>query len=133
MGEVYMYIKKLLALLVTVFAGFYLHRFLEYYFLVPLLLLTFSILVFQITGKKPPHLFDFKRIDHYYEKGGLRDLLKLFITAFGVAYDIIIWTFWGVFLLFEVFTDFLRLLKIISFWIILRSTLVPETFCSASS
>jgi hypothetical protein len=118
MGEIYTYIKKLLALLVTVFAGFYLHQFLEYYFLVPLLLLTFSVLVFQITGKKPPHLFDFKRIDHYYEKGGLRDLLKLFITAFGVVYDIIIWTFWGVFLLFEVFTDILRLLKIISFWII---------------
>lgn len=118
MGEIYTYIKKLLALLVTLFAGFYLHRFLEYYFLVPLLLLTFSALVFQITNKKPPHLFDFKRTDQYYDKGGLRDLLKLFITVFGVAYDIIIWAFWGVFLLFEVFTDILRLLKIISFWIV---------------
>ncbi len=117
MGETYTYIKKLLALLVTFCAGLYFQRFLEFYFLIPLQLLVFSALIFRITGNRPPHLFDFKRIDTFYGKGGLRDLLKLFVTAFGVAYDIIVWTFWGIFLLFDVVVDIFRLVKIVLFWI----------------
>ncbi|MBN2348928.1 MAG: hypothetical protein JXJ22_08835 [Bacteroidales bacterium] len=115
---VHQYIKRILTLGICVSAGIYCAPFLEIYICIPILLLIFSVIDFTITGKKPPHLFSFDNTNEYFNKGGLRDLLRLIVTLFGFLYDVLVWLVWGVYLIFDVIVDIFRLVKIIFFWII---------------
>lgn len=118
MEQAYKYIKRLLAFIFCFFLFFLSNQFIPVYISIPLLLLTFSILHSRITGDKPPHLFAFYRTDSYFNKGGLRDLIRIFVTLFGFLYDVIIWAIWGIYLIFILFVDLLDLLKTIAYWLI---------------
>ena len=95
MEQAYKYIKRLLAFIFCVFLFFLSAQYLTFFITIPILLLTFSVLHSRITSEKPPHLFAFYRTDNFFKKGGLRDLIRIFVTLFGFVYDVIIWTIWG--------------------------------------
>jgi hypothetical protein len=118
MEQAYQYIKRLLVFGICIFLYLITARIVPLYVSVPVLLLTFSLLHSRITGEKPPHLFAFYRTDTYFKKGGLRDLIRIFVTLFGFIYDAVIWTFWGIYLVFLLFIDLIDLLKTIFYWII---------------
>ena len=128
MEQAYKYIKRLLIFFLCVFLYFlsveYLYYSINLPFIIlnltilPLLILTFSVLHSRITGEKPPHLFAFYRTENYFKKGGLRDLIRIFVTLFGFVYDTIIWTVWGIYLVFILFVDLLDLVKTLFYWII---------------
>lgn len=118
MEQAYSYIKRILSFLLCcalLLAG---DEYIPLYLLIPLLLLTFSLLHYRITLEKPPHLFAFYRTESFFKKGGLRDLLRIFVTVFGFLYDVILWTVWGVYLVFMLFIDLLDFIKTIVYWII---------------
>jgi len=118
MEQAYNYIKRLLVFFLCIFLYFFLSQYVSMFILIPILVLIFSILHSRITSEKPPHLFAFYRTDSYFKKGGLRDLIRIFVTLFGFVYDIIIWIIWGVYLIFILFVDLLDFLKTIAYWII---------------
>ena len=118
MEQAYKYIKRLLAFFFCVILYLFSVGYIPIYISAPILLLTFSLLHSRITGDKPPHLFAFYRTDSYFNKGGLRDLIRIFVTLFGFLYDVIIWTVWGVYLVFILFVDLLDLLKTAVYWLI---------------
>jgi hypothetical protein len=112
------YIKKILFLLICVVTGYFLSGYLALYYILPVLLLAFSLADFKITGRKPEYLFNFRRTEEYFKKGGLRDLLRIIVSLLAFVYDAVVWVIWGVYLIFELLTEFLFLLRNIFFWII---------------
>ncbi|MGD2035680.1 MAG: hypothetical protein PVF73_11520, partial [Bacteroidales bacterium] len=117
MIKVDQYIKRLMAFLVCIVAFFLLIDFLPVFISIPLLSIAFSLLHFRITQEKPPYLFDYSLTGNYVKKGGLRGLLIIPVNLFGFIYDVIVWTLWGIYLVFIFFIDLLYLLKIIFFWL----------------
>ncbi len=118
MQEAYTYIKRLLAfaLCALVFMGS--EAYLVVYIRIPVLLLVFSVLHARITGEKPLHLFAFYRTEEFFKKGGLRDLIRIFVTLFGFLYDLIIWTTWGIYQVFVLAVDLLYFVKLLFFGLI---------------
>lgn len=81
--------------------------------------LLFAYLDFRITGEKPRFLFGLNQSDTFLnKKGGFWNLFKWIVNLFGLIYDLVVWTLWGVFLLFVLFAEFLLLIKTIVYWII---------------
>jgi hypothetical protein len=118
MLKTYQYIKRLLVFSLCVISFLFSLGYISFYISIPLLLLAFSMLHSRITEEKPPHLFAFYRTDAYFKKGGLRDLIRILVTLFGFIYDAVIWTIWGVFLIFVLFIDLLDLIKTLFYWIL---------------
>ncbi len=125
MEKVALYVKKILALILSsaVFLG--LVQLLGYetvfmQIMIPAVsFLLFAYLDFSITGEKPRYLFGLNQSDTFLnKKGGFWNLFKWIVTLFGFLYDLVIWSVWGVFLLFQLFVDLLLLIKTIVFWII---------------
>lgn len=120
-----MYVKRILALglsslvlLVPLYAGIE--------FTLPVLsvaiflsFLLFAYMDFRINGDKPRFLFGMNQSDSYLNsRGGFWNLFKWIVHLFGFVYDLVVWSIWGVFLVFILFTDLLLLVKTILFWII---------------
>jgi len=118
MAKVDQYIKRLLAFLLCSLLYYFSLPYFPFFFSIPVLSLTFSLLHFRITEERPPHLFAFYRTEEYFKKGGIRDLLRILVTILGFLFDVIIWVIWGVYLVYVLFIDLLDLLKTIFFWII---------------
>lgn len=118
MEKTYQYIKRILAFLLCTGLFVFSVPFIRYYFTLPLLVLAFSLIHARITGEKPPHLFAFFRTEAYFKKGGLRDLLRIFVTLLGFISDTIIWTIWGVYQVFILLIDIIYLVKLILYWIV---------------
>jgi hypothetical protein len=118
MEKANIYIKKILFLLICVVAGYFLIDFFAFYYVVPALLLAFSLADFKITGRKPEYLFNFRRTEEYFKKGGLRDLIRIIVSLLAFVYDAVVWVIWGIYLIFELLAEFLFLLRNIFFWII---------------
>jgi len=118
MEQAYLYIKRLLIFTICILVYHFTPDIIPLYVLIPILVLAFSLLHSRIAKEKPPHLFDYSRTESFFKKGGLRDLLRIFVTLFGIIYDIIIWALWSVYLVFLLFTDLLDLIRILSFRII---------------
>lgn len=117
MEEAYVYIKKILFLSICIVAGYYLNTYFHVFFILPVLLLALSLADFKITGRKPEHLFNYRRTEEYFRKGGLRDLLRVPVVLVAFVYNIVVWIIWGVYLIFELFIGLLLLIKTILFWI----------------
>ncbi|MBN1950552.1 MAG: hypothetical protein JW801_05070 [Bacteroidales bacterium] len=118
MEQAHQYIQRLLAFALCLVAYFLSADLIQAYLSVPVLVLAFSLLNSRITGDKPPHLFAYYRTDEYFKRGGLRDLIRILVTFLGFVYDVGIWTVWGVYLIFLLFTDLIFFLKTIFFWLI---------------
>jgi hypothetical protein len=118
MEKANIYIKKILFLILCVIVGYFLNVYFALYYIVPALLLTFSLADFKITGRKPEYLFNFRRTEEYFKKGGLRDLIRIIVSLLAFVYDTVVWIIWGIYLIFELLAEFLFLLRNIFFWII---------------
>ncbi len=118
MEKAHIYIKKILFIGICIITGYFLNIYFSLYYIVPVLLLAFSLADFKITGRKPQYLFDFKRTEEYFKRGGLRDLIRIVVSMLAFAYDTLVWVIWGIYLVFELLTEFLFLLRDIFFWII---------------
>jgi hypothetical protein len=118
MERAHIYIKKILFLGICIVAGYFLSNYFALYYVVPGLLLAFSLADFKITGRKPEYLFNFRRTEEYFKKGGLRDLIRIIVSLLAFVYDTVVWIIWGIYLIFELLTEFLFLLRNIFFWII---------------
>jgi hypothetical protein len=118
MERAHIYIKKILFLGICIIAGYFLSNYFALYYVVPGLLLAFSLADFKITGRKPEYLFNFRRTEEYFKKGGLRDLIRIIVSLLAFVYDTVVWIIWGIYLIFELLTEFLFLLRNIFFWII---------------
>lgn len=118
MEQAYSYIKRLLIFAICILVYHFTADKIPLYLLLPVLILAFSLLHSRITKENPPHRFNYPRAESFFHKGGLRDLLRIFVILYGVVYDTVIWAIWGVFLIFLLFTDLLDLLKNLGFWII---------------
>jgi hypothetical protein len=117
MEHIYTYIKRLLSFLLCVAILLLSQKYIPFYLSISLLLVVFSILHFKITNEHPPHLFAFFRTESYFRKGGLRDLLRIFVTFFGFICDIAIWMFWGGYLLFILLVDLISFINRLLYWI----------------
>ncbi len=114
-----MYIRKIVAL--AIFTAIYIVSVrynLEYYISIPVLVLAFSIIVAKITGSSPKELFNFQRSEKYFNKGGLRDLIRIPVVLFSFIQDILVWEIWGVYQVFVLFTDTVYFIKELIFWIL---------------
>ncbi len=125
MEKVSLYVKKILALFFAMtplaLAGSGLFRLTPFLsiLLVAGSFLLFAFLDFRITGDKPRYLFGLSQSDTFLnKKGGFWNLFKWIVTLLGFAYDLVVWVFWGVYLLFLLFTDLLMLIKFVVYWII---------------
>ena len=125
MEKVTLYIRKILALILAgiVFAGASRFPFFHGQFATVLLaagaFLLFAFLDFRMSGEKPRFLFGLNQSDTFLnKKGGFWNLFKWIVNLFGLAYDLLVWSLWGVYLLFVLFAEFLLLIKTIVYWII---------------
>jgi hypothetical protein len=118
MEKANIYIKKILFIGICIITGFFLNIYFSLYYIIPVLLLAFSLADFKITGRKPEYLFNFKRTEEYFKKGGLRDLIRILVSLMAFIYDTLVWIIWGIYLIFELLTEFLFLLRNIFFWIV---------------
>ena len=141
MEKTSLYVKKILALVLS--ASFF--YFIGIFAFEPLpvkpviagslAFLLFAYLDYRITGEKPRFLFGMNQSDTYLnKKGGFWHLFKWILNLFGFIYDLIVWTIWGVVLLFALFVDLLLLIKTIAYWILhaliwfLRQLFPPVVF-----
>ncbi|MCF8224541.1 MAG: hypothetical protein K9J30_01540 [Bacteroidales bacterium] len=125
MEQVTLYVKKILALLLSFFVFVLAYETGLFNSLLSLILLAagafllFAYLDFRTTGDKPRFLFGLNQSDTFLnQKGGFWNLFKWIVTLFGLLYDLVVWSLWGVFLLFVLFSDLLLLIKTIVYWII---------------
>ncbi len=125
MVKVSLYIRKILALILAgiVFLAVSGQSFINTRFAEILLaagcFLLFTFLDFRITGEKPRFLFGLNQSDTFLnKKGGFWNLFKWIVNLFGLLYDLVVWSLWGVYLLFVLFAEFLLLIKTIVYWII---------------
>ena len=81
--------------------------------------LVLSILNYKITGEKPDYLYGLRKSDDFVNsKGGFWLLFKWILSLFGFIYDIVVWTVYGVYVLFLIFIDVLILIKNIIYGVI---------------
>ena len=118
MEKAHIYIKKILFIGICIITGYFLNLYFALFYIVPFLLLAFSLADYKITGRRPEYLFDFKRTEEYFKKGGLRELIRIVVILLAVAYNAVVWIIWGIYLIFELLTEFLYLLRNIFFWIV---------------
>ena len=125
MEKVSLYVKKILALILAAIVFAWASRLsiidtqFEFILILAGAFLLFAFLDFRITGEKPRFLFGLNQSDAFLnKKGGFWNLFKWIVNLFGLAYDLVVWSLWGVYLLFILFTEFLLLIKTIVFWII---------------
>lgn len=141
MEQAYLYIKKLIALLLSFFVmtavfGWLSSANLSDIFLfqelnggmiaflakpISLMIgfLVLSFLHFKITGIKPSYLYGIKKADDFLnKKGGFWLLFKWIFGIFGLAYDLIAWSVNGVYAFFLIIIDILLLFKTIIYWIV---------------
>ena len=113
------YIKKIIALAIS--AGiYYFGSYLASYFItLPVAFLVLSVLHYRITDEKPGYLYGLSRSEEFLNrKGGFWLLFKFIINLLGFVYDLFVWTFNGVYVLFFIIIDILMLIKIVIYWII---------------
>ena len=118
MEKAFQYIKRLLVFIICVILYYFSSPYVSIFVSLPVLILIFSVIHSRITGENPPHLFAYYRTEIYFKKGGLRDLIRIMVTMFGFLYDTIIWTIWGVYLVFLLLTDLIDFLKSVLYWLI---------------
>lgn len=118
-------VKKVLALLLSGAAWYFLStlafidRRFEYLLLAAFAFLLFGYLDYRITGTKPRFLFELNQSDTYLnKKGGFWNLFKWIVILLGLAYDLVVWSSWGVYLLFILAAELLLFIKTILYWII---------------
>lgn len=118
-------VKKVLALALSGAAWYSLStlaiidRRFEYLLLAAFAFLLFGYLDFRITGTKPRFLFELNQSDTYLnKKGGLWNLFKWIVILLGLAYDLVVWSAWGVYLLFILAAELLLFIKTVLYWII---------------
>jgi hypothetical protein len=125
MEKVSLYVKKILALALAAIVFIWASRFsfidtqFESILILAGAFLLFAFLDFRITGEKPRFLFGLHQSDAFLnQKGGFWNLFKWIVSLFGLAYDLVVWSLWGVYLLFILFAELLLFIKTILFWII---------------
>jgi hypothetical protein len=131
MDQVHLYIKNIIALLFASFISWVIIVLIGPLYLTglsPLGLrviglstgfLVLAFLNFRITGERPSYLYGLQKSDEYLnKKGGFWLLFKWIFTLFGLAYDLVVWVFHGVYVLFLIVIDLLVFFKLILYWII---------------
>ncbi len=119
MDKTNLYIQKLIVLLLVITAGAVLFSMVKFYYLLPALFFFLGFLVSGITGQKPDYLFGLNVSDEFLKKrSGFWLLFKYILILFGLIYDILAWTIFGVYILFSLVVDVILLVKTVIFWII---------------
>jgi len=118
MDKTSLYIQKVIVLFLISTIGVFLYPFIKIYFLLPALFFTLAFLVSAITGLKPDFLFGIAKADDFLnKKAGFWVLFKWILVLFGLIYDFIAWTIFGVYVLFTIILDLILLIKTVLFWI----------------
>lgn len=120
-----LFVKKVLALFLSGAVWYSLSTFaiidrrFEDLLLAAFAFLLFGYLDFRITGTKPRFLFELNQSDtHLNKKGGFWNLFRWVVILPGLAYDLVVWSGWGVYLLFVLAADLLLLIRTVLYWII---------------
>jgi hypothetical protein len=121
MDKTSLYVKKIFIFLLVsmgVFAGFSLLQKPLTFFILPIAFLTIALLHFGFSDRQPPYQFVLDKSDNFINnKNGFWMFLKPLLMLVGFIYDIILWTFWGVFLLYEFVLEVMRLIITVFYWI----------------
>ncbi|MGC9342059.1 MAG: hypothetical protein ACP5E3_05120, partial [Bacteroidales bacterium] len=131
MDQVHLYIKNIIALLFASFISWVIIVFIGPLYLggispaglnilgISAGFLVLAFLNFRITGERPSYLYGLQKSDEYLNKrGGFWLLFKWIFTLFGLAYDLVVWIFHGVYVLFLIIIDLLVFFKLIIYWVI---------------
>lgn len=119
MDKTGIYIQKLIVLILVFTAGVLLFPLVKIYFLLPVLFFTLAFLVSRITGQKPEFLFGLAKADDFLnKKAGFWILLKWIVMLLGLITDLLVWTIYGVYVLFTMILDLILLIKTVLFYII---------------
>jgi len=119
MDKTNLYIQKLIVLFLVFSPGALLFPDLLVFSLLPVSFFLFGFLVSRITGEKPDYLYGLSVSNEFLNrKSGFWLLFKWILILFGLIYDIIAWTIFGVYIFFTLVLDFILLVKTIIFWII---------------
>lgn len=118
MSETNKYIQKLLALLTCTSIFLFASLYVPFFYVAPVMLLTFGLVVSRVMGQKPKELFHSERQRKFFEKGGWRDLLWVIFTILGFVHDLGVWLLWSASQVFLMFVDLVSFIKQILFWIV---------------
>lgn len=119
MTQAYIYLRKLVTLAIASAIFILSERFgLSFYISIPVLILAFSVIVSKITGSSPKELFNFQRSEIFFNKGGLRDLIRIPVVLFAFLQDVVVWFIWGLYQIFTIFTDTIFFIKELVFWVL---------------
>ena len=111
MAKAYLFLRKLVALTLNVLVFFIIDKYIPLYISIPVLLLTFSIVVSKISNTTPKELFNYQRSEKYFAKGGLRDLLRIPTMLFAFIHNLVVWIIWALYQVLVLFTDLIYFLK----------------------
>lgn len=119
MTQAYIFLRKLVTLAIATVIFMITERFgLSFFISIPILILAFALIVSKITGNSPKELFNFQRSEKFFNKGGLRDLIRMPVVLFAFLQDILVWFIWGIYQVFAIFTDTIYFIKELIFWIL---------------
>jgi hypothetical protein len=119
MSKAYLFLRKLITLCINVLILLIVSRYpIPFYYSLPVLILIFSLISSRILGESPKELYNFKRSETYFARGGLRDLLRIPVVLFAFLHDMIVWELWGIYQLLQMLVDCVYFLKELVFWIL---------------
>ncbi len=119
MIKAFVFIRKMVALAINVLVWLLLTKLgVPLYISLPVLTLAFSFITSKITRETPKELFNYQRVDKYFTKGGLRDLLRIPVIFFAFIHDVAVWAIWGTYQVFLLLADTLFLIKELLFWVL---------------
>ena len=119
MDKTNIYIQRCIVLILVITAGVFLIPVVKIWYLVPGLFFTLSFLVSRITGEKPDYLYGISKSEEFLRnKAGFWTLFKWILILFGIVYDFVAWTLFGVYILFTFLLDIVLLIKTVLFWAI---------------
>ena len=113
MTKAYLFIQKLIALALNLLVFFLISDYIEVVYSLPVMLIVFSLIISKISGDSPKELYNYKRSEKYFAKGGLRDLLRIPVVLIAFIHNIFVWAIWGISQILQLVTDAIYFFKVI--------------------
>ncbi len=117
MEKAYLFLQKLIVLVINTLIFFTLEKYIPFYFSIPVLLMILGIIISHITEDVPKELYNFSRSEKFFSKGGLRDLIRIPVVFFAFLHNLIVWVFWGIYQIFFMITEIIQFFKQLVFYI----------------
>lgn len=118
MEKAYLFLRKLVALSLNVLIFLLVTPYIPIYYSIPVLLLVFSFIVSRISSTQPKELYNYKRSESYFTKGGLRDLARIPVVLMSFIHDLFVWEIWALFQILMLVVDVVYFIKQLVFWML---------------